>query len=62
MAGGMERLKGVWELMDFILDSAWGGKYLQMNTDDDKFPILIRRDSYPGIVRPLSLSWYECRN
>lgn len=32
-------------------DSAWGGKYLQMNTDDDKFPILVRRDSYPGIVR-----------
>lgn len=42
------------------LDSAWGGKYLQMNTDDDKFPILVRRDSYPGIVsrresHPLSL-------
>lgn len=37
----------------YILDSAWGGKYLQMNTDDDKFPILIRRDSYPGIVSPL---------
>ena len=34
----------------FLVDSAWGGKYLQMNTDDDKFPILIRRDSYPGIV------------
>jgi hypothetical protein len=33
-----------------VADSAWGGKYLQMNTDDDKFPILIRRDSYPGIV------------
>lgn len=36
---------------DPALDSAWGGKYLQMNTDDDKFPILVRRDSYPGIVR-----------
>ena len=42
--------------MFFIADSAWGGKYLQMNTDDDKFPILIRRDSYPGIVRTFLVS------
>lgn len=27
-----------------------------MNTDDDKFPILIRRDSYPGIVSLARLS------
>jgi hypothetical protein len=27
-----------------------------MNTDDDKFPILVRRDSYPGIVRIRSLA------
>ncbi|CAG8471383.1 16677_t:CDS:10 [Funneliformis caledonium] len=25
-------------------------RYLQMHTDDDKFPILVRRDSYPGMV------------
>ena len=24
--------------------------YLQMNSTDDKFPILVRRDSYPNIV------------
>lgn len=24
--------------------------YLQMNTTDDKFPILVRRDEYPGLV------------
>jgi hypothetical protein len=26
--------------------------YLQMNTTDDKFPILVRRDEYPGLVSP----------
>jgi hypothetical protein len=25
--------------------------YLQMNATDDKFPILVRRDDYPGLVR-----------
>lgn len=24
--------------------------YLQMNDTDDKFPILVRRDGYPGLV------------
>ena len=24
--------------------------YLQMNTTEDKFPILVRRDEYPGVV------------
>jgi len=28
--------------------------YLQMNSTDDKFPILVRRDSYPNIVKLLS--------
>ena len=27
--------------------------YLQMNSTDDKFPILVRRDSYPNIVKLL---------
>jgi len=31
-------------------DSAWGGKYLQMNNDDDKFPVLLRRDSFPNVL------------
>ena len=26
--------------------------YLQMNATDDKFPILVRRDEYPGLVNP----------
>ena len=26
--------------------------YLQMNATDDKFPILVRRDEYPGLVSP----------
>ena len=26
--------------------------YLQMNATDDKFPILVRRDDYPGLVGP----------
>ncbi|GAA6031615.1 hypothetical protein JCM8097_006550 [Rhodosporidiobolus ruineniae] len=30
------------ELDADLQNSAWGGKYLQMNTDDDKFPILVR--------------------
>ncbi|CAG8568058.1 7496_t:CDS:10 [Ambispora gerdemannii] len=25
-------------------------RYLQMNTDNDKFPILVRRDSFPGML------------
>ncbi|GAA98967.1 uncharacterized protein L969DRAFT_546634 [Mixia osmundae IAM 14324] len=33
-----------------LQNSAYGGKYLALNTDDDKFPILVRRDSYPGIL------------
>lgn len=27
--------------------------YLQMNATDDKFPILVRRDDYPGLVSRL---------
>lgn len=34
-----------------FLDSAWGGKYLQMNADDDKFPVLV---SAAGLV---TLDW-----
>jgi hypothetical protein len=34
-------------------ENTFGGKYLQMNTDDDKFPILVRRDSFPGLVSNL---------
>lgn len=30
--------------------SSYVCRYLQMNTDDDLFPVLIRRDSYPGMV------------
>lgn len=29
--------------------------YLQMNATDDKFPILVRRDEYPGLVSSLNL-------
>ena len=29
--------------------------YLQMNTTDDKFPILVRRNEYPGLVSLLLL-------
>ncbi|GAA5912750.1 uncharacterized protein JCM6883_006222 [Sporobolomyces salmoneus] len=40
------------ELDADLQNSAWGGKYLQMNTDDDKFPVLIRRGdgSGPGVL------------
>ncbi|KAG0145600.1 hypothetical protein CROQUDRAFT_560724 [Cronartium quercuum f. sp. fusiforme G11] len=38
------------ELESDLQHSTFGGKYLQMNTDDDKFPILVRRDSFPGMV------------
>ncbi|CAG8451632.1 421_t:CDS:2 [Paraglomus brasilianum] len=30
--------------------SSYVHKYLQMNTNDDKFPILVRRDSHPGML------------
>ncbi|GAA5823058.1 hypothetical protein JCM11251_007469 [Rhodosporidiobolus azoricus] len=30
------------ELDADLQNSAWGGKYLQMNTDDDRFPVLVR--------------------
>src|SRR4051812_30859703 len=30
--------------------SSYVCRYLQMHTDDKKFPILVRRDSYPGMV------------
>lgn len=30
--------------------------YLQMNATDDKFPILVRREDYPGLV---SNSWLQ---
>lgn len=32
-------------------DSAFVKKYVNMQEDDDKFPILVRRDSFPGMVR-----------
>ena len=44
--------------------------YLQMNATDDKFPILVRRDEYPGLVsttcvgsQPLAIltDFYSCR-
>ncbi|BGP02159.1 hypothetical protein NBRC10513v2_005805 [Rhodotorula toruloides] len=38
------------ELDADLQNSAWGGKYLQMNTDDDKFPILVRRGSGNGLT------------
>lgn len=38
------------DLDNELHNSTYGGRYLQMNADDDKFPVLIRRDSYPGIV------------
>ena len=38
------------ELDNELHNSTYGGRYLQMNADDDKFPVLIRRDSFPGIV------------
>lgn len=30
--------------------------YLQMNATDDKFPILVRRDEYPGLVGALQVT------
>lgn len=36
-------------------DPTFDGKYLAM-TDEDKFPILVRRDSHPGVVRLAGLS------
>lgn len=30
--------------------------YLQMNATDDKFPILVRREEYPGLVSEVVLS------
>ncbi|POY71655.1 hypothetical protein BMF94_5350 [Rhodotorula taiwanensis] len=38
------------ELDADLQNSAWGGKYLQMNTDDDKFPILVRRGDGAGLT------------
>ncbi|GAA5993104.1 hypothetical protein JCM10908_003107 [Rhodotorula pacifica] len=38
------------ELDADLQNSAWGGKYLQMNTDDDKFPILVRRGDGAGLL------------
>ncbi|MBW0525349.1 hypothetical protein O181_065064 [Austropuccinia psidii MF-1] len=38
------------ELETDLQHATFGGKYLQMNTDDDKFPILVRRDSFPGML------------
>ncbi|UZO12630.1 uncharacterized protein OCT59_004156 [Rhizophagus irregularis] len=34
--------------------SSYVCRYLQMNTDDDLFPVLIRRDSYPGMLSACS--------
>lgn len=33
-----------------LLDPSYGSKYLAM-TDEDKFPILVKSDEYPGAVR-----------
>ncbi|BGP18489.1 hypothetical protein JCM10213_001195 [Rhodosporidiobolus nylandii] len=38
------------ELDADLQNSAWGGKYLQMNTDDDKFPILVRHGNGAGML------------
>ncbi|GAA5859486.1 hypothetical protein JCM8547_006845 [Rhodosporidiobolus lusitaniae] len=38
------------ELDADLQNSAWGGKYLQMNTDDDKFPILVRHGVGAGVL------------
>ncbi|GAA5856818.1 hypothetical protein JCM9279_002029, partial [Rhodotorula babjevae] len=38
------------ELDADLQNSAWGGKYLQMNNDDDKFPILVRRGDGQGLT------------
>ncbi|GAA5912727.1 hypothetical protein JCM6882_005773 [Rhodosporidiobolus microsporus] len=38
------------ELDADLQNSAWGGKYLQMNTDDDKFPILVRHGGGAGVL------------
>lgn len=38
------------ELENDLHQTTFAGKYLQMNTDDDKFPILVRRDSFPGML------------
>jgi hypothetical protein len=32
-------------------------KYLNMNATDDKFPILVRREEYPGLVRLFTFVW-----
>ncbi|CAG8505511.1 3182_t:CDS:10 [Ambispora leptoticha] len=32
------------------LGPSYVNRYLQMNTDNDKFPILVRRDSFPGML------------
>ncbi|CAG8584137.1 8318_t:CDS:10, partial [Racocetra fulgida] len=32
------------------VSSSYVRRYLQMHSDDDKFPILVRRDSYPGML------------
>ena len=33
--------------------------YLQMNATDDKFPILVRRDDFPGLVSSSSICNYS---
>ncbi|CAG8555269.1 2021_t:CDS:10 [Cetraspora pellucida] len=33
-----------------LVSSSYVRRYLQMHGDDDKFPILVRRDSYPGML------------
>lgn len=48
------------ELDNELHNSTYGGRYLQMNADDDKFPVLIRRDSFPGIVRPVLVHLIHC--
>lgn len=59
-ANGQQRdAEGKNQLNSFLFDdeldadlqnSAWGGKYLQMNTDDDKFPILVRHGGGAGVL------------
>lgn len=36
-------------LSSSLVDPSFGGKYLAM-TDEDKFPILVKRDDMPGMV------------
>ncbi|GAA6007253.1 uncharacterized protein JCM10292_003957 [Rhodotorula paludigena] len=45
------------ELDADLQNSAWGGKYLQMNTEDDKFPILVRQGNGAGLTPARAGEW-----